>query len=149
MAMGCTAECYAKNLGQQGLCLYNFFMRDRRFGFRVPYDVLLTSYVADRPVRGLGADLSDTGVALSTITMLAPPVGTVVGLEFCLPGVPDSIWAAGTVCYRRKADSKTNIATELGLRFVAMATAHARLLRDYCIETRRDHLAGLLAKIRA
>jgi hypothetical protein len=34
------------------------------------------------------------------------------------------------------------------VRFVAMAQLHARMLRDYCVENRREHLGGLLARIR-
>lgn len=120
-------------------------MRERRFGFRVPYEVMMTSYVGDRPVRSLAADLSDTGVCLSAVSVLAPRVGVVMGLEFFIPGVTDSIWAAGEVCHRRN----DTVATELGVRFVAMAKTHARMLRDYCVESRREHLGGLLAKIRA
>lgn len=119
-------------------------MRERRFGFRVPYEVMMTSYVKDRPVRALAADLSDTGVCMSSVSVLAPSLGSVVGLEFNIPGIADSIWAAGEICHRRGA----SVATEVGVRFVAMARTHARLVRDYCVESRREHLGSLLAKIR-
>jgi c-di-GMP-binding flagellar brake protein YcgR len=119
-------------------------MRERRLGVRVPLEVMMTSYVRDRPVRALTYDVSDTGVGLSAVSVLAPRPGTTVSLELELPGVAESIWAKGEVCYQATG----SIATGLGVRFVAMATAHARLLRDYCLEARRAHLGGLLSRIR-
>ena len=66
-------------------------MQERRLGFRIPFETMVTSYVHDRPVRGLAANLSDTGLSMSAISMLAPPPGLVVGLEIDLPGIDDSI----------------------------------------------------------
>ena len=37
----------------------------------------------------------------------------------------------------------------LGVRFVAMATSQARMIRDFCIEMRRANLGSILARIRA
>ena len=119
-------------------------MQDRRVGFRIPFEVMFTSYVRDRPVRALAADLSDTGIGLATVAGRAPEPGGVVGVELELPGGGDSIWARGEVCHARPGD----LASGLGVRFVAMARAHARLLRDFVVESRRAHLGGLLARIR-
>jgi c-di-GMP-binding flagellar brake protein YcgR len=120
-------------------------MRDRRLGYRIQLPLMLTSYVRDRPVRVLCADLSDTGIGLSAVSGLAPKPGTILGLELALPGVDDDLWAAGEVCHLVEGD----LASGLGVRFTAMARAHARTLRDFCIESRRGHLAGLLTRIRA
>ena len=120
-------------------------MQDRRLGYRIPFEAMVTSYVHDRPVRGLSQDLSDTGMQMSAISMLAPSPGLVVGLEIDLPGVDDSIWASGQICYRR--DDK--MASGLGVRFLAMAKSQARMIRDFCIESRRRNLGSLLARIRA
>jgi c-di-GMP-binding flagellar brake protein YcgR len=119
-------------------------MHDRRFGYRIPLEVMFTSYVRDRPVRALSADVSDGGIGLATVTGLAPPPGEVVGVELDLPGGGDSIWARGEVTRTRPGE----LASGLGLRFVAMARAHARMLRDFVVESRRSHLGGLLARIR-
>ena len=118
--------------------------RDRRIGYRIPFQTLLTSFIRERPVRALAADLSDSGIRLHTTNALAPAPGTPVVLELALPGHDDTIWCAGEVCYR-EADE---LASGLGVRFVTMARLHARLLRDYCIAGRRSHLGGLLARIR-
>jgi hypothetical protein len=120
-------------------------VQDRRLGFRIPFEAMVTSYVHDRPVRGLATNLSDSGLSLSAISMLAPPPGLVVGLELDVPGADESIWAAAQVCYRKD----DHLASGLGLRFVAMARSHARLLRDFCLEMRRKNLGSLLARIRA
>ena len=120
-------------------------MHERRLGFRVPFESMVTSYVHDRPIRGLATNLSDTGLNMSAISMLAPPPGLVVGLEIDLPGEHDSIWAAGKICYRKD----DNLASGLGVRFLAMATSQARMIRDFCIELRRRHLGAILARIRA
>jgi hypothetical protein len=106
---------------------------------------MVTSYVHDRPVRALAANLSDSGISMSAISMLAPPPGLVVGLELELPGIPDSIWASGQICYR----TDDRMASGLGVRFVAMARSQARMIRDFCIEMRRKNLGSLLARIRA
>lgn len=106
---------------------------------------MVTSYVRDRPVRGLATNLSDSGLNLSAISMLAPPPGSVVGIELDLPGLDDSIWAAGQICYRQD----DHMASGLGVRFLAMARSHARLVRDFCIELRRKNLGSILARIRA
>jgi hypothetical protein len=120
-------------------------VQERRLGFRIPFDAMVTSYVHDRPVRGLASNLSDSGINLSAISMLAPPPGLVVGLELDLPGTTDSIWASGQICYRKD----DRLASGLGVRFLAMARSQARMIRDFCIEARRKNLGSLLARIRA
>jgi hypothetical protein len=120
-------------------------MNERRLGFRIPFETMVTSYIRDRPVRGLASNLSDSGMSMSAIAMLAPPAGTIVGLELELPGMADSIWASGQICYR----TEDRMASGLGVRFLAMARSHARAVRDFCVEMRRRNLGALLARIRA
>lgn len=120
-------------------------MHERRLGYRIPFESMVTSYVHDRPIRGLATNLSDSGLNMSAISMVAPPPGLVIGLELDIPGVDDSIWAAGRVCYRQD----DRLASGLGVRFIAMAKSHARMVRDFCIEMRRKNLGSILARIRA
>jgi hypothetical protein len=120
-------------------------MQDRRLGYRVPFEAMVTSYVRDRPVRALASNLSDSGISMSSISMLAPPPGLVVALELELPGERETIWASGRICYR----DDDGLASGLGVRFVAMARAQARLVRDFCIELRRSTLSSLLARVRS
>ncbi len=120
-------------------------MNERRLGFRIPFETMVTSYVHDRPIRGLTSNLSDTGINMSAISMLAPPPGLVVGLELEIPGIEESIWASGQICYRKD----DRMASGLGVRFLAMARSQARTVRDFCIEMRRKNLGSILARIRA
>jgi hypothetical protein len=120
-------------------------MNERRLGYRIPFESMVTSYVHDRPIRALASNLSDTGINMSSISMLAPPPGLVVGLEIDLPGMDESIWASGQICYRKD----DRMASGLGVKFVAMAKCQARIVRDFCIEMRRAHLGSILARIRA
>jgi hypothetical protein len=120
-------------------------VHDRRFGFRIPFEAMVTSYVHDRPVRGLAANLSDSGISMSAVSMLAPPPGMLVGLELDLPGIDDSIWALGQIRYRKD----DRLASGLGVRFVEMARSQARLVRDFCMDMRRRHLGSMLARIRS
>ncbi len=120
-------------------------MNERRLGYRIPFESMVTSYVHDRPIRALSSNLSDTGINMSSISMLAPPPGLVVGLELDLPGTSESIWASGQICYRKD----DHLASGLGVKFLAMAKSQARLIRDFCIEMRRAHLGSILARIRA
>ena len=77
-------------------------LQDRRLGFRIPFETMVTSYVHDRPVRGLVTNLSDSGVNISAISMLAPPPGIVVGIELDVPGMTESVWASAQVCPRSR-----------------------------------------------
>lgn len=120
-------------------------MHERRLGYRIPFESMVTSYVHDRPIRALATNLSDSGLNMSAISMVAPPPGLVVGLELDIPGLDDSIWAAGRICYR----TDDRLASGLGVRFIAMAKSHARMVRDFCIEMRRKNLGSILARIRA
>ncbi|HEY1550443.1 MAG TPA: PilZ domain-containing protein [Kofleriaceae bacterium] len=118
---------------------------ERRLGYRIPFESMVTSYVNDRPIRALSSNLSDSGINMSSISLLAPPPGLVVGLELDLPGTSESIWASGQICYR----TDDSLASGLGVKFLAMARSQARLIRDFCIEMRRAHLGSILARIRA
>lgn len=120
-------------------------MQDRRLGYRIPFESMVTSYVHDRPIRGLATNISDSGLNMSTISMVAPPPGMVVPLELDLPGTSESIWASGRICYRKD----DRLASGLGVRFVAMARSQARIVRDFCVEMRRKNLGSILARIRA
>ncbi len=118
-------------------------MRDRRLGFRIPLDLMVSVFVHDRPLRGLVLDVSDSGIRIDVVAGRAPAAGTPVQIELGLPGVDDTLWIAGTVQYQRGAD----LASGLGVRFVAMASRHARALRDWCVEHRHRQLGTLLARL--
>jgi hypothetical protein len=111
---------------------------NRRYEQRVPLEMFLTAYVADRPQRALTANVSESGLYLNTLPRAPLPPRTTVGLELALPGMPETIWAAGQLCY----DARDQYFYGEGIRFVAMARRHLRLLHDFLTGLRRRE-AGL------
>jgi c-di-GMP-binding flagellar brake protein YcgR len=105
---------------------------DRRFDSRIPLEIYVNAFVGDRPHRAVTANISETGLYLNTLPQDPLPPGTGVGLEFTLPGLGDSIWAAGELCY----DTLDDYFYGTGVRFTAMAGLHARLVREYCFRRR-------------
>jgi hypothetical protein len=122
--------------------------RDRRLGLRVPLEIFMTQYIRDRPVRALTTNVSDTGIFVQTVAsptmQQAIAQCTPIALEFELPGTGEIIWARGELCH----DNRDDIVHRTGVRFTAMPLLYARMLRDFCVETRRARLGGLLARIR-
>jgi hypothetical protein len=121
---------------------------DRRIGFRVDLELFFTQYIRDRPFRVLGTNLSETGLFLHRVSLdpqaSLMPAGTVVGLELELPGTGEVIWARGEICRERRARAVFGS----GVRFADMPRVHARLVRDFCHERRRQRLDALLERIR-
>lgn len=108
---------------------------ERRFDPRLPLEMYLNAYVAERPQRGFTTNISETGVYLNTLLHEPLPPYTPVGLEFTLPGMRESIWAAGEICF----DTEDDYFLGRGIRFTAMAALHARILRAYCYHGRRGN----------
>ncbi len=105
---------------------------DRRFDTRIPFETYLTAYVDDRPTRGFTVNISETGLYLNTLPKTSAPADRAVGIELALPGVPETIWAAGKLCYGTEDDYFQG----RGVRFTAMADRHARLVRHFCYRLR-------------
>lgn len=119
---------------------------DRRRGFRIPSEMFFNQYIADEPYRAMAGNISETGVLLNRVkpTQSLGDSQRVIGLEFELPGTNETIWARGEICYQ----GRDNYFYTDRVRFTAMPRIHARLLRDYCVESRRSHLGSLLGRIR-
>jgi hypothetical protein len=102
---------------------------ERRVGPRLPVEMYLTAFVEDRPRRGFTANISEQGLFLNTLRDVeAPPPFTPIGLELELPGIRETIWAAGLVCF----DVEDDYFLGQGILFTAMARLHARLIRHFC-----------------
>lgn len=119
-------------------------MRERRLGFRIPLPRLFTGYIDDKATRVFCVDVSDAGLGLRAVAGRIPALGTAMSLEIDLPGLPETLWALGEVCYRKPGA----FADDFGVRLRAMAGYHARLLRDYCLETRSGNLTAILERLR-
>jgi c-di-GMP-binding flagellar brake protein YcgR len=101
---------------------------NRRFDSRIPLEMYVNAYVQDQPQRTLSLDISQSGLYLNTLIQHAYPPRTPVGLEFKLPSLGETIWAAGETC----RDSLDDCFYGFGIRFTQMANLHQRMLREYC-----------------
>ena len=108
-------------------------MPDRRYEDRVPMEMYLNAYFEDRPQRGFTANLSESGLFLNSLSRASLPPLTPMGLELALPGIRDTIWAAGLLCYEEMDEYFHGT----GVRFVGMARRHARILHDFLTRRRR------------
>lgn len=107
--------------------------QERRFDRRFPLEMYLNAFVDEKLQRGFTTNLSETGLFLNTLMHEPLPPFTPVGLEFVLPGTAEAIWVGGEIRY----DTFDDYFLGRGVRFVAMASRHARLLREYCYFSRR------------
>ncbi len=117
---------------------------ERRLDHRVTVDMFLNEYVRDEPCRAFVMNLSENGLY---VQKLAEPIvrrARVVSLEFELPGTGEIIWAKGESCY----DAIDDDFHVTGIRIVAMATRHERLMRDYVYDKRRQRMESLLMRFR-
>jgi hypothetical protein len=117
---------------------------ERRLGTRIPLEIFMNEYLNDRPHRAMTVNISETGVYVHKVATSFNRRSRVVGLEFALPGLADTIWARGEICY----DTFDDHLHGQGIRFTGMPRVYGRLLRDYCIEKRREQLGQLLDRIR-
>ncbi len=119
---------------------------ERRRGQRVPMDIFLNQYIADKPYRAMAGNMSETGLLLSRVKAPSAPLSgrqRVIGLEFELPGTGETIWARGEICQQIQDSYFYNDR----IRFTGMAKFHQRLLRDFCAESHNSHLQELLQQI--
>src|SRR6185369_12279864 len=105
---------------------------DRRLNGRVALDMFFNQYIQDHPVRSLAVNVSEHGLAAHRLVERRCPRAEVVGVEFELPGTGEVIWARGETQFER-IDRDFHRA---GIRFVAMARRHERLIREYVWDRR-------------
>jgi hypothetical protein len=119
-------------------------VRERRQGYRIPLQMFLNEYVADRPHRCLTVNISETGLYVHKLLQPLRRNGSVVGLEIELPDVNETIWARGEVCY----DTFDDYFHGSGIRITGIPRLHQRLLRDYITEKRRERLEEIMKRVR-
>jgi PilZ domain len=129
--------------------------RPKRVDPRVPVESLCSEVVDDREHFGVLIDLSPQGVRLERA--YGGPGGgrrdgRIVQLEFELPDADEIIWAKGEVCFDRyRVGAHAPPVRTTGVRLVAAASRHLRMLRDWVaatVEARRradeDDVMGYL-----
>jgi c-di-GMP-binding flagellar brake protein YcgR len=105
---------------------------DRRLNGRVALDMFFNQYIRDEPVRTLAVDVSEHGLAAQRLIERVRRRARVVAVEFELPGTGELIWASGVTQFER-VDRDFHRA---GIRFVAMARRHERLIREFVWDRR-------------
>jgi hypothetical protein len=125
----------------------------KRLDPRIPVETLCSEVVDDREHFGVLVELSPGGARLER-PLSGRRDGRIVQLEFELPEADEIIWAKGEVCfdrYRRSMEGAPGVRTT-GVRLVAAASKHLRMLRDWVAATveaqvrmREDDVSGHLA----
>jgi PilZ domain len=124
----------------------------KRLDPRIPVETLCSEVVDDREHFGLVVELSPNGVRLER-PLGGRRDGHIVQLEFELPDADEIIWAKGEVCFDRyrRCDGPGAVRST-GVRLVAAASRHLRMLREWVAATveatrqsREDDVAGHLA----
>jgi hypothetical protein len=128
---------------------------DRRGRDRVPLRMPCNELVGDRMHRALAANLSPSGLYVDRCfgagleRLQLGRDNRTVQLEFELPSTSESIWALGEICHDDVGVTRGRRAMVhgTGVRFMAMAQKHERLIGDFVYETRRKSLETLLGRI--
>jgi c-di-GMP-binding flagellar brake protein YcgR len=110
---------------------------DRRLARRVPLDMFFNQYIRDEPVRSLAVNVSEHGLAAQRLVERMSRHARVVAIEFELPGTGEIIWAKAETQF----ESMDRDFHRAGIRFLAMARRHERLVREFVWDRRLGALA--------
>jgi hypothetical protein len=110
---------------------------DYRSNPRIPTETLCTEVAGEREQYGLIVELSEAGLRLQR-PLQGRMESRIVQLEFELPEVDEVVWAKGVVCFDQlwrvplaNQAAQARVLRTSGVRVVAAATRHLRMLRDY------------------
>jgi hypothetical protein len=105
---------------------------------------MYSEYVAERQMLGMIVDASENGLRVQRL-LRGPNAARVIQLEFELPGTNEIIWAKGELAFdsmwRGPPGSSAPLVRTSGVKLVAAAERHLRLLRDFV----RERLVGTRA----
>ncbi len=123
--------------------------QDRRDDERIPLELFLTEYVDERPHRGVTTNISPLGLYMNRVQRPRwfMRESRLVQLELTLPGTSDSIWARGRI--ERDELELPELVHGTGIRIVDIARGHARMLRDFVEERRKQQVQSILGLARA
>ena len=110
---------------------------DYRSNPRIPTETLCTEVADEREQYSLIVELSEAGLRLQR-PLQGRMESRIVQLEFELPEVDEIVWAKGVVCFDQLwrvpmagQRPQARVLRTSGVRVVAAATRHLRMLRDY------------------
>jgi hypothetical protein len=110
---------------------------DRRLAGRVKLDMFFNQYIQEHPVRSLAVNVSEHGLAAERLVERVSRHARVVAIEFELPGTGEVIWAKGETQF----EAIGRDIHRAGIRFLAMARRHERLVREFVWDRRLRALA--------
>jgi hypothetical protein len=125
---------------------------NRRDSDRIPLKMFLNEYVQEHVHRAVSTNISPHGLYLNRVFSAGKRhlqfgrEDRYVQLEFALPGTSDTIWARGEIRYDELNAGPLVHGT--GIRLKDIARGHARLLKEYVIDTKRQRLKEILEIIR-
>ncbi len=109
---------------------------------RVPVETFCTAIGDEPDTHAIAVDLSPRGLRIQRPVSGRMP--RTVQLELEIPGIDELLWAVGEVRYDRlvsrtsmPARGLSDLARMCGIRILAAASYHRRLLREYVIDTVR------------
>ena len=109
---------------------------ERRLDTRVRVEMFLNQYMKEEACRALAVNVSENGLYLQRLAEPVTRHSRVVALEFELPGTGEIVWAKGESRFAAIDDDFHFT----GVRFLAMARKHERLVRDWVFDkSRRIH----------
>jgi hypothetical protein len=94
---------------------------------RIPIELPIIQFIDNRPIRSLVSNLSATGLHSCHAVEPMSRSSKVIQVEFPLPGVAEPLWAKAEVVY----DTIGPGFHGTGVRFIAIADAHRRLLDEW------------------
>src|SRR5688500_3848192 len=101
----------------------------RRTGPRIVVDSLCSEVVGQDLRDALVVDLSEEGLRLQR--PLGGPRTRSLQLELEIPGIDELVWASGEICFDEVWRVPAGITRTSGVRLVAAAQRHRRMLREY------------------
>jgi hypothetical protein len=115
---------------------YGLILRERRRYFRCPISIPVVILRRAKPeVRSSSVNLSEGGMALSTIVPLSP--GEKVHVQFSLPGHEVAFLAEATIGWLKTG--------HIGLRFVSLSQEHQSELQDWLSRKLEEMLPEFIA----
>ncbi len=100
---------------------------EKRVDDRRPLDVYMNKYIGEEPFMVRSADISTTGVYMHKLIEPDLPEGTMVSLEFELPGSDEVIWARGTVMREGRRWGTDGV----GVWFTILPAGYRRMIEEF------------------